>query len=59
MLYHHCFLTFLKEKVMRKVQENQVGMKLNGTHQLLAYAGYLNLLERNTENMKKNKETLT
>jgi hypothetical protein len=27
-----------------KVQETQVGLKLNGTHQLLAYANDLNLL---------------
>jgi hypothetical protein len=28
----------------RKVQENQAGLKLNGTHQLLAYADDMNLL---------------
>jgi hypothetical protein len=30
---------------IRKVQENQVELKLNGTHQLLAYADDVNLLE--------------
>jgi hypothetical protein len=29
---------------IRKVQENQVGLKLNGTHQLLAYADEGHLL---------------
>jgi hypothetical protein len=28
---------------IRKVQENQVGLKMNGIHQLLAYAEDLNL----------------
>jgi hypothetical protein len=32
-------------KVIRKGHENQVGLKLNGTHQLLAYADDVNLLK--------------
>jgi hypothetical protein len=32
---------------IRKVQETQVGLKLNGTHQLLAYADDVNLLGDN------------
>jgi hypothetical protein len=40
------------------VQENQVGLKLKGTHQLLAYADYVNLLGDNTDTIKKNTETL-
>jgi hypothetical protein len=37
------------------VQENQLGLKLNGTHKLLAYADDVNL---NIDTIKKKTETL-
>jgi hypothetical protein len=46
------------EYAIRKVQETQVGLKLNGTHQLLANADDVNLLADNIDTTKKNKETL-
>jgi hypothetical protein len=36
----------------------QVGQKLNGTHQLLAYSDDVNLLGDNIDTIKKNAETL-
>jgi hypothetical protein len=35
-----------------------VGVKLNGTHKLLLYADYVNLLGDNIDTIKKNTKTL-
>jgi hypothetical protein len=40
------------------VQENQVGLKFNGTHRLLAYADDVDLLGDNIDTIKKNTENL-
>jgi hypothetical protein len=53
-LLSNCALEF----AIRKIQENQVGLKLNGTHQLLAYADDVNLLGVNIDAVNKNTETL-
>jgi hypothetical protein len=50
---------FALESAIRKVQENQIGLKLNGTHQLLVYADYVSLLDDNIGTIKKTTETLT
>jgi hypothetical protein len=42
-----------------RYEENQVGLKLNGTHQMLIFADDVDLLGDNTGTIKKNKETLT
>jgi hypothetical protein len=44
---------FALEYAIRKVQENQVGLKLNGTHQLFIYADDMNLLEDNIKKSPK------
>jgi hypothetical protein len=41
-----------------KVQENQAGLKLNGTHQLLAYADDVNLLGDNIDTINKDTQTI-
>jgi hypothetical protein len=40
------------------VQKSQVGLKLNGTHQLLAYADVVNLLDDDIDAIKNNTVTL-
>jgi hypothetical protein len=51
-------LNLASEYAIRKVQDNQVGLKLNGTHQLLAYTDDLDLLGVNIDTINKNTETL-
>jgi hypothetical protein len=48
---------FALEYAIRKAQENQVGLKLNGTHQLLVYADDGILLGDDIDTIKKT-ETL-
>jgi hypothetical protein len=49
---------FALEYDIRKVQENQVGLELNCTHQLLVYADHFNLLGDGINIMKENTEIL-
>jgi hypothetical protein len=51
-------LSFTLEYAIRKVQEKEAGLKLNGTHQLLAYADDVNPLGDNIDSIKESPETL-
>jgi hypothetical protein len=49
---------FSLEHAIGNIQENQVGLKLNGTYPLLVYADDVNILGYNIDTIMKNAETL-
>ena len=49
---------FALEYAIKRVQVNQDGLKLNGTHQLLAYANDVNILRGSVHTVKGNAEAL-
>jgi len=50
---------FVLEEAIRRVQVIQDGLKLNGTHQLLAYADDVNIMGGGTHTLKKKRRSFS
>jgi len=50
------FYNFALEYAIKRVQVNEEGLKLNGTHQLLVNADDVNVLEGSVHTVKENAE---
>jgi hypothetical protein len=48
--------SFVSDYVIRKAQENEKGLELNGTHQFLICADDINILRENINTLNKNTE---